>query len=416
MTRKYILGGALGALVGVVLAGQAQATDVTGTVQLQGQVVFAAPIPGITESDVEIDVGESSEATGNGEQCEILATTGDQADGLGAYPDSGTVSVQITIGRGGPMPPDGACIITVRARGTDGVSVSASGSQTIFLTVADIGGNANVIVPTITLRQSKAVAGVSSDCLKWAKKQLIKRAKCNFLLLKKGPAAALKCKDGGPEPVDCDPGDFVQAVLALSHGGNDQQTDPMTAEGVDIALLGDQVKCQKALGKVGAKFVSQRNKLVQTKCVDAGLDSESCRGSQSNAAKPKLDLVDKCLADQATDGGTGRIVPDVDAPCDVCIDGLGVIDRKCLKSCLQLALDQLSDGIIGDLPECGDGILQAGGGEFCDDGNTTDGDCCSSSCSVEAGSPEGPMGHPTCTDALDNDCDTLVDAADTNCQ
>jgi hypothetical protein len=40
----------------------------------------------------------------------------------------------------------------------------------------------------------------------------------------------------------------------------------------------------------------------------------------------------------------------------------------------------------------------------------------SSSCTVEAGSPEGPMGDATCTDGLDNDCDTLIDAADTDCQ
>lgn len=398
------------------LTGQAAATDVTGTVQLQGQVVFAAPIPGITETDIEIDIKESTEATGNGEQCEILATTGDAADALGAYPDAGTVSVQITIGRGGPMAPDGECIITVQGRGTDGASVSARGSQTIFLTAADIGSNATVAVPDITIRESKAVAGADSDCLKWTKKQLIKRAKCNFLLLKKGPSAALKCKDAGPEPVGCDPGDFVAAILALSHGSNDQQTDAMNAEAVDLEVLKDQVICQKRLGKAAAKFVAARNKYVQVKCVAAAADSEDCRGSQSQAAKPKLDQIDKCLGDQLVDGGTGRIVPDVAAPCDACIDGGGAIDKKCLKGCFQVALDELSDGIIGDLPECGDGIVQPGGGEFCDDGNTTDGDCCSATCTVEAGSPEGPMGDATCTDVQDNDCDTLLDGADPDCQ
>jgi cysteine-rich repeat protein len=244
---------------------------------------------------------------------------------------------------------------------------------------------------------------------------MIKRAKCNFLLLKKGPSAAPKCKDAGPEPANCDPGDFVEAVLALSHDSNDQQTDPMNAEGVDVTMLGDQVKCQKRLGKAAAKFVAARNKYVQTKCVAGMTDSDSCRNSQSNAAKPKLDQIDKCVGDQMVDGGTGRIVPDVAAPCDTCIDGLGVIDKKCLKGCFQVALDELSDGMIGDLPECGDGIVQPSGGEFCDDGNTTNGDCCNSTCTVEAGTPEGPMGDPTCTDGLDNDCDTLIDAADPNC-
>jgi cysteine-rich repeat protein len=401
--------------VAIGMAARAGATDITGTVQLQGQVVFSAPIPGISATDIEVGVKESTEATGNGEQCEILATTSDNADGLGMYPDLGTVSLQITIGRGGPMAPDGNCIVIVQARGTDGASISARGSQTIFLTAADIAGNAMVMVPTITVRESKAVAGVDKECLKWTKKQMIKRAKCNFLLLKQGPAAAAKCKDAGLEPPSCDPGQFVEAVLALAHGSNDQQTDAMNAEAVDVTMLGEQVKCQKRLGKAAAKFVAKRNKFVQTKCIAEAADSENCRSSQSKAAKPKLDQIDKCVGDQLVDGGSGRIVPDVDAPCDVCIDGLGVIDKKCLKGCFQVALDELSDGIVGDLPECGDGIVQPGGGEFCDDGNTTSGDCCSSTCTVEVGSPEGPMGDATCTDGLDNDCDTLIDAADPNC-
>ena len=413
MTRALRFLGLCGALL---WASTSHATDITGTVQLQGQLVFAAPIPGIAFTDMVVSVRDSSEATGNGEHCDVLATTSDTADVLGAYPDAGSVSIQITLGRGGPMVPDGECIVTVQARGTDGVSVSARGSQTIFLTAADIGSSATVAVPTITVRQSKAIAGTDSDCLKWMKKQMIKRAKCNFLLLKKGPAAALKCKDAGPEPVACDPGDFVEAVLTLSHGVNDQQTDPMNAEGVDTTMLGEQVKCQKRFGKAAAKFVSARNKYVQTKCVAESADSQNCRDSQSNAAKPKLDQIDKCVVDQLVDGGTGRIVPDVGAPCDTCIDGLGQIDRKCLKGCFQVALDELSDGMIGDLPVCGDGIIQPSGGEFCDDGNTTNGDCCSSTCTVEAGNPEGPMGDATCTDGLDNDCDTLIDAADPDCQ
>lgn len=414
-TAEFARQAIVSALLVWCVAPAARAIDVTGTVQLQGQVSFAAPIPGIVETDLEVSVGETTEATGNGEQCEILAVTEDSPDGTGAYPDAGTVSVQITLSRGGPNVPDGSCIVTVQARGTDGAAVSAKGSQTVFLTAADIGANATVNVPTITVRESKAVAGVVKDCLTWSKKQLIKRGKCNFLLLKKGPSAAAKCKDGGPEPVDCDPGNFVEAILALAHDSNDQQTDAMNAEGVDFAVLKSQVLCQKRLGKAAAKFVAKRNKLVQTKCIDQGNDGEDCRAAQSQDSKSKLDQVDKCVGDQMVDGNTGRIVPDVAAPCDTCIDGGGVIDRKCLKGCLQLALDELSDGIVGDLPECGDGIVQSGGGEFCDDGDTMAGDCCSATCTVEPGTPEGPNGDPTCTDLLDNDCDTLVDAADPDC-
>lgn len=394
----------------------ARAVDITGTVQFQGQVVFAAPIPGIVETDLEVGVTEALQATGNGEQCEILATSNDNPDGTGAYPDLGTVSVQITISRGGPNIPEGACVVVVQARGTDGVSVSAKGSQTLLLTPTQIGANATVAVPTITVRESQAVAGVPYDCLKWSQKQLKYRAKCNFLLLKGGPSVALKCKDAGLKPVGCDPGDFVGAILALAHDSNDQQTDPLTAEGVDYDLLGAQVKCQQRFGKVAAKFVATRNKAVQRRCVEAGIDSSDCRGDQSRDIRSKLDLIDRCVVDQEVDLGTGRSVPDIGAPCDQCIDVGGQIDRKCMKDCLEVALGDLSDGMIGDLPECGDGIVQPGGGEFCDDGNLIGGDCCSSTCGVEAGSAEGPMGDATCSDLLDNDCDTLSDAADPDCQ
>lgn len=394
-------------------AWRAGATDVTGTVQLQGAVSFPAPIPGITATDLTVVPGSDSEATGNGEQCEVQSVTADTPDALGDYPDAGSVSATITISHGGPMVPDGSCLITLQARGTDGVSVSARGSQTLFITAAQIAGNASIAVAPIVVRQSKAVSGVDADCLKWSKKQLKARAKCNLFLLKSGPAGAAKCKDAGAEPVGCDPGNFVEAILALAHGGNDQQTDPPTAEGVDPVLLADQITCQKRFGKAAVNFAAKRNKLIQKQCIAVGNDTAACRASRSNDAKPKLDQIDKCGADQVIDGGTGRAVPQAGAPCDVCIDGLGQIDRKCLKSCLQLAVADLADGILGDLPVCGDGILQSG--EFCDDGNVVNGDCCSATCTVEAGTPEGPMGNPTCTDAVDNDCDGLSDAADPNC-
>jgi hypothetical protein len=51
------------------------------------------------------------------------------------------------------------CILTLYATGTDGVATSARGSQTLFLDATEIGGNATVAVPNITVRQSKAIAG-----------------------------------------------------------------------------------------------------------------------------------------------------------------------------------------------------------------------------------------------------------------
>ena len=394
-------------------AGTAIAVDFSGTVSFTGNVVFDAPIAGITLDDITVSVGPETEATGNGEKCSILSSTADSADALGAYPDAGAVSADMLLERGGPQIPDGLCIVSLVATGSNGVDTSARGTQTVFVPAADIDAASTLAVADITVRPSKAIAGLDKDCLKWTKKQAKLRAKCNDLLLKKGPAFADKCKDADIEPPDCDDGNRVEAQLVLAYGANDQQTDPMSAEGVDKDVLKDQLKCQKFLGKAVTGYTSKYVKRVVKKCVDKGLDGLACRQEQAAASKKKIDKVDKCVVDQLVDGGTGRTVPVVGAPCDTCISG-AVIDRKCMKSCYQLELTELGDGLVGDIPECGNGILQQG--EFCDDGNLVNGDCCSDACTVEAGTPEGPMGDPTCIDVVDNDCDTLVDAADPDCQ
>lgn len=400
----------------VTFAFRATAVDYLGTVHFEGEILFEAPVPGIDPQDVEVKVKNMTEATGNGVKCSILSTNSDNADNLGIYPDAGTVSAQILVERGGPQLPDGSCVVTLEARGTDGAMTSARGSTTLFVDVNDVNAASTLTNIDITVRESKAVAGLDKDCFKWAKKQLKKRAKCNFLLLKKGVEKADRCKDAGPEPPDCDNGNHVEAILALAHDGNDQQDDPFNAkpDGIDLDVLRNQLICQKRIGKAAANFAGKRLKLVKKRCVDANLDSESCRDAQTNSAKNKLDTIDKCQGDQMVDGGTGLTVPDVATPCDTCIDGGGVVDRKCLKTCLQLAVAELTDGIVGDLPVCGDGILQPP--EFCDDGNLVNGDCCSDTCTIEAGTTEGPMGDPTCTDALDNDCDSDIDGDDIDCQ
>jgi cysteine-rich repeat protein len=406
----------------------------------------AAPVPGITAEDLDVSVKTTTDGLGPGEKCSILSTSSDTPDVNGDYPDAGTVNAEILLERGGPQFPTGGCVVTVQAAGSDGVSVSARGSQTIFVTPTEIDTSATVMVPDIAVRQSKAVAGLDKDCNKWVKKQIRLRRSCNWKLLRRGAPIAPKCRDAGPEPPSCDPGDHVAAMLALAWGANDQQTAPGVALAIDdFSAIRDQAVCQNRLGRAAKNYAIKRIRLVLKRCVESGLDSPDCREDQSRDTKRKLDQIDRCPKEQMTDGATGITVPDAGAPCDVCtVPGVDGVDAKCLKSCFQAVLDEFTDGVVGDLPVCGNGILQPG--EFCDDGNTTDGDCCSSTCTVEPpgsqtcgdgicevtvpecsagvpvpcvpGSPgiEGPVGNPTCTDLLDNDCDGAMDGADTDCQ
>jgi cysteine-rich repeat protein len=209
-----------------------------------------------------------------------------------------------------------------------------------------------------------------------------------------------------------------------------------------------QVICPTMFGKAAANYAMKRSKLGERKCAgenaDPLVDPADCREDQGRYSKRKLDAIDKCDVNQMVDPNNGRWAPDVGSPCDVCIDGGGVIDRKCLKGCFEMVVNELSDGIVGDLPVCGNSILQPP--EVCDDGNLTNGDCCSDICWAEdlgnqtcgigacevtvpvcqGGAPftcvplpagtEGPLGDASCSDGIDNDCDTTTDGADTDCQ
>lgn len=416
----------------------AQALDVTGTITLQGNVVFAAPIPGIALTDLTVSSGPGIEAIGNGQQCSIDAAGSAPVDALGAYPASGALSVTLTIGRGGNNAPDGSCLLQVRAGGNDGGNVSAYGTTTVEVSVAQIDADAAVVVPTdIVVRQSKTVAGLSKDCLKYTKKQMKARAKCNRTLWMFGGAeGSLKCKAAEDEPLDCDPANYSEEVVATAFGGMNQQVDPPTAVAIEYKLIPDQAKCQKSIGQASVNFVASRNQRIQKNCIDTQLDDDACRAQAVADSRAKLTPIDKCVGDQVMDGMSGLVLPQVAEPCESqCLPG-GILNRKCLKDCLQLELSTLSDLLIGDVPECGNGILQAG--EFCDDGNVASGDCCSATCTNEpVGSQtcgvgycevtvdQCAMGAPVvctpgapgveagyCADGIDNDCDGLVDAAD----
>lgn len=437
---------ALAGALGLALApGAVRAVDVQGTVSFQGQLVFGGSIPGVDLDSVRVTVDGASEATGPGVHCSVVASTADDADAAGDYPDAGAVTAELLMERGGPQQPEGACLVTLRAAGWDGVSTTAHGVTTLLVTAAEIGAGAPLAAPAISLRASKALAGLSTECKKWAKKELKLRDKCNATILKLGGAGALlKCKEAGAEPLDCDPGDHVQAALALAHGGNDQQTDVGSGQAVDLDALGAQAKCQKLFGKAAVKFVGTLASRIQAECVKPGDDGRDCREQQVNAARAKLDPIDDCGADAMADAATGRVVPVVGPPCLSCI-GAGAIDEKCLKSCFEESLADLASGLVGDVPVCGDGIPQ--NGEFCDDGNLDDGDCCSALCGVsipadneqscgvgacavtapvcsdgeavlcEPGVPgaESLFDGSSCSNGADDDCDGLTDAADPDC-
>lgn len=359
------------------------ASDVTGTVTFAGNTVLPSPIAGIAYTDLTVSSGPGIEATGNGQQCAVDTNGSAPVGALGAYPDSGTLSVTLTISRGGPNLPDGTCLLQLRASGNDGAGVSAYGTVTVEVTVADISGNALVNVPDdIVVRQSKTVAGLSKDCLKYTKKQMKARAKCNRTLwMLGGTEGSLKCKAAEDEPVDCDPANYSEEVVAAAFGGMDQQTDPPAALAIDYEAVPDQAKCQKAIGQASVNFVASRNQRIQKNCIAPLNDTDACRAQAVADSKSKLTPIDNCTGDQMVDGGTGLFLPQVAEPCESQCFTAGVLDRKCLKDCLQLELSTLSDLLIGDVPECGNGILQ--GGEFCDDGNVAGGDGCSATCTVE---------------------------------
>ena len=251
-----------------------------------------------------------------------------------------------------------------------------------------------------SLRVSKAHAGLAKDCKAWSKSRVTLRDKCNAKILQLGgAAAAAKCKEPlKPEPAACDPGDQVDAVLALAHGANDQQTDVPAGEAVDVKALAAQVKCQALFGKAARKFFAALAVRIQNECVKTGEDSAACRAAQANALRAKLDAIGDCKADVAPDASNGRAVPAVGELCSACIAGAAV-DERCVQDCFELELAPLASNLVGDVPECGDGIVQ--NGEFCDDGNIADGDCCSSVCGVAANTDTQTCGVGACEVTVD---------------
>ena len=380
LVRIRAAAGLLAVAAFLTVSHRAAALEVQGTLTVEGQVLYPTSIPGMGLDDLRVTVDPEVDATGPGVRCSVVSSTPGVPDAVtGVY----AVEAEVLMERGGPQLPGGDCVLGLRVAGWDGVAATAHGFVALAVAADDIQAAATVSPGVMLARASRAAAGLSSDCKRYAKKRLKRRNKCNALILKLGGAAAAeKCKDVEPEPPACDEGNHVEATLEIGHGGNDQQPLLPAGEAVDLEILGAHAKCQARIAKASFKFLTALAARIQSECVKPGADSPDCRSKQAAAARKKLDGIDKCAADPLADDATGRVVPQAGGSCFVCLEGGGGLDAKCLKGCFERELRSLADGLAGDVPICGDGIPQ--NGEFCDDGNTAAGDGCSALCGVEA--------------------------------
>jgi hypothetical protein len=110
----------------------------------------------------------------------------------------------------------------------------------------------------------------------------------------------------------------------------------------------------------------------------------------------------------------------VDSDCDGLTDDE---DASCQLTIETACFDGVDDDLDG-LPDCEDpdcagatdGSCDTGDGGICSAGTTT---CFGgvAECAADLGSEsEGPAGEASCGDGLDNDCDSLVDLADADCE
>jgi cysteine-rich repeat protein len=135
-------------------------------------------------------------------------------------------------------------------------------------------------------------------------------------------------------------------------------------------------------------------------------DATGCSGtftSTGDQAGDSTTPIDPRLATLAANGGptkTHRLL--TDSPASSAVDGVGT-DACTDKDGAAISTDQrgyarpqrTSCDIGAYEVGCGDGVVDDG--EQCDDGNTTDGDCCSSTCQAEVpGSPYDTDGDGVC--------------------
>lgn len=192
---------------------------------------------------------------------------------------------------------------------------------------------------------------------------------------------------------------FPAVVARLEESGREIQGAP-TFEG-DKATVKRFAKCHGAVGKARSAIVGEIFKA-----------SSSCQKRLDKGASQFSAIAPECIASPG--GKSGKAVARVSGQCSG-IDGPAVGSCASIPDCIVSAAT--ADGQLlarlafGGPTQCGNGLQELG--EDCDDGNTTDGDGCPSTCrnavcgdGVQAGSEQCDDGNQSPNDACTNTCET----------
>jgi len=222
----------------------------------------------------------------------------------------------------------------------------------------------------------------------------------------------------------CGVGECASTGSTTCVGGSEGDTcTPGTAAADDATCNGLDDDCD---GVADEDYAASDTTCGVGECASTGT-LECANGSE----------VDSCVeGTPSTEGPVGDATcsDNLDNDCDGTTD---LADSSCVLTCTDKDEDgyAVEGGACGEV-DCNDSNAKVNPGatEVCDgvdnncdgsvdegfdadgDGYTTcGGDCDDSNSAVNLGATEGPAGDPTCSDGLDNDCDSAIDGADSGC-
>lgn len=155
-----------------------------------------------------------------------------------------------------------------------------------------------------------------------------------------------------------------------------------------FSLAASAVILQAAISEVGADgpVDAAAQQLANTIALDLEDDGELNADTTQElvAAQQTLDVaaITEAFQTYLDDNAVGEVAPNIGRIVDVDLDGLANASDNCPYDPNPEQEDSDDDG-IGDACSCGNGKVDAG--EECDDGNATDGDGCSTLCTVDGG-------------------------------